>query len=126
VIDVAFLVDVTGVVFDAAFLVYLHAPAALAPFAFGAPFLCELPESPFFPEPSPQFERAMVSSIDEVFVWRRRTDLNAIPIIYPRNSVFFFDIKKSCRYSCYDNWNRLNVIYSSYQFVDKTEASLES
>jgi hypothetical protein len=81
VIDVAFLVDVTGVVFDAAFLVYLRAPAALAPFAFGAPFLCELPESPF--------ERAMVSSIDEVFVWRRRTDLNAIPIIYPRNSVFF-------------------------------------
>ena len=40
--------------------------------------------------------------------------------------IVFFDIKKSCRYSCYDNWNRLNVIYSSYQLKDKTETSQDS
>ena len=56
--------------------------------------------------------------------------LNAVFLMLFRLSipgiVFFFDIKKSCRYSCYHNWNRLNVICSSYQFRDKTEMSYES
>ena len=37
-----------------------------------------------------------------------------------------FEIKKSVRYSCCNNWNRLNVIYSSYQLIDYTETALDS
>ncbi len=99
-----FLCLVTGSAIEAVFFMDLHAPAALATFAFGAPFLCDFPESLFFPKPSPQFERATVSLIDAVFVQHRRTVLNVIPIIYSLNSVFS-EMEKSVRYSCYDNWN---------------------
>ena len=40
--------------------------------------------------------------------------------------IVFFYIKKSCRDSCHDNWNKLNIIYSSYQLGDKPEMSQDS
>ena len=56
----------------------------------------------------------------------RCTVFDAILIIYSHNRDFSHEIEKSVRYSCYDNWNRLNAIYSSYQLVDKTEMSQDS